>query len=249
VAIEPRREGLRGRSRVLLMLDLMLVAWLIWLFDAVNNLAPVRQRLAEQDGERVLSLERSLHLDPEHALDTWLAQRRTLSQVVVFWYENIHITITLAVLCWLWWRRPDLLGVMRATLAIVTLIALAIFWSFPVAPPRMLSGGGYPDLVALVQHLPVWQFGAISLHSNQLCSMPSLHVAWATWCAIALWRISSRRLLRALAVVYPLLTSFAVMATGNHYLADAVVGAALTVAVYSVVVLYGHRPARRVVTA
>ena len=43
------------------------------------------------------------HLDPEHALDTWLAQRRTLSQVVVFWYENIHITVTLAVLCWLWW--------------------------------------------------------------------------------------------------------------------------------------------------
>jgi hypothetical protein len=245
-AIAPSREG-RGRG-LSVLLDLALVAWLIWLFDAVNNLAPVRQQLAEHDGERVLGLEHSLHLAPEHALDTWLAQRHALSQIVVFWYENVHIAVTLAVLCWLWWRRPDLLATMRATLVIVTLIALAIFWSFPVAPPRMLPGG-YPDLVALTHHLPVWQLGAIALHSNQLCSMPSLHIAWASWCAIALWQMSERRSLRAIAVIYPLLTSFAVMATGNHYLADAVAGAAITLAVYSVVVLNGHRPPRRVVTA
>jgi hypothetical protein len=227
--IETRWAGLRGRSH--LLFDLLLVAWLIWLFDAVNNLAPVRQLLAERDGERVLDLERSFHLAPEHTLDTWLASRATLSQITVFWYENVHITVTLAVFAWLCWRRPDFLGVMRATLAIVTLIALAVFWSFPVAPPRMLPGG-YPDLVALVHHLSPWTLGATALHSNQLCSMPSLHVAWATWCSIVVWRMSSRRSLRAIAVVYPLLTSFAVMATGNHYLADAVAGAAITLGVY-----------------
>jgi hypothetical protein len=228
-ALGHRREGQIGR--LLLLLDVVLVAWLIWLFDAVNNLAPVRQRLAERDGEKVLDLERSLHLAPEHALDSWLAKHGTLSQIVVFWYENVHIAMTLAVLAWLWWRRPDLLGVMRATLVTVTLIALVVFWSFPVAPPRMLPGG-YIDLVAVVHHLPSWQLGAIALHSNQLCSMPSLHVAWAVWCAIALWRISERRLLRALAVIYPFLTSFAVMATANHYLLDAVAGAAITLGVY-----------------
>jgi hypothetical protein len=225
----PRREGQIGR--LILLLDVILVAWLIWLFDAVNNLAPVRQGLAERDGEKVLDLERSLHLAPEHALDSWLAKHGTLSQIVVFWYENIHIAVTLAVLAWLWWRRPDLLGVMRATLVTVTLIALVVFWSFPVAPPRMLPGG-YIDLVAVVHHLSPWQLGAIALHSNQLCSMPSLHVAWAVWCSIALWRISERRLLRALAVIYPFLTSFAVMATANHYLLDAVAGAAITLGVY-----------------
>ena len=139
--------------------------------------------------------------------------------------------MTLAVLAWLWWRRPDLLGVMRATLVTVTLIALVVFWSFPVAPPRMLPGG-YIDLVAVVHNLPPWQLGAIALHSNQLCSMPSLHVAWAVWCSIALWRISERRLLRVLAVIYPFLTSFAVMATANHYLLDAVAGAAIALGVY-----------------
>ena len=151
--------------------------------------------------------------------------------MVVFWYENVHIVVTIAVFIWLWWQRQDLLGVMRATLVIATLIALAVFWSFPVAPPRMLPGG-YPDLVALVHHLPPWRLGATALDSNQLCSMPSLHIAWATWCSIALWQISARRWVHALAIFYPLMTTYTVMATGNHFLLDALAGAAITLAVF-----------------
>jgi PAP2 superfamily len=219
-----------------LALALLIAAWLIWLFDALNNLAPVRQGRAQLDGQHVLDLERSLHLAPEHALNVWLARRVTLSQIVVFWYDNVHITVTLAVLGWLWWRRPDLLGVMGATILLVNAIGLAVFWSLPTAPPRMLNGG-YVDLVAAVHHLPVWTYGATAVRSNQLCSMPSLHIAWATWCSIAIWRISERRWLRALAVIYPCVTTLAVMATANHYLADAIAGAALTLASYFAVEL------------
>lgn len=219
------------REQAWLALDLLIVAWLCWLFDAINNIAPVKQQLALSDGRGVLDLERTFGLDPEHALDSWLSQRHTLSVIVVFWYENVHIVVTLVVFAWLWARRPDVLGVMRATLVIVNVLALAMFWSFPTAPPRMLSGA-YVDLVASVNHVPVWQLGATALHSNQLCSTPSLHIAWATWCSIAVWRMTAKRWLRALALVYPLLTTFAVMATGNHYLLDALTGAGLTGLVY-----------------
>jgi hypothetical protein len=219
------------RQQLWLLVDLLIVAWLCWLFDAMNNLAPVRQALAERNGNSVLDLERLLRLDPEHALNTWLARRNELSQIVVFWYENVHIIVTLVVFAWLWWRRDDLLGVMRWTLVVVNLLALAVFWSFPVAPERMLSGG-YADLVARVNHLPVWQYGATALDSNQLCALPSLHIAWATWCSIAVWHMTRRRWLRAIALAYPLVTTFAVMATGNHYLLDAVSGAGITGAVF-----------------
>ncbi|HUA75066.1 MAG TPA: phosphatase PAP2 family protein [Solirubrobacteraceae bacterium] len=228
----PLRRRLRDpRQLVWLSLDLLIVAWLCWLFDALNNLAPVRQGLAERNGRSVLDLERTLHLDPERALDRSLARHHLLSEIVVFWYENVHIVVTLVVFALLWWRRADALGVLRATLVVVNLIALAVFWSFPVAPPRMLSGA-YVDLVARVNELPVWQIGATALHSNQLCSMPSLHIAWATWSAIGVWWLTRRRPLRALACVYPLLTTYAVMATGNHYLLDAAAGAGTTLAVY-----------------
>lgn len=215
------------REQAWLAVDLLIVAWLCWLFDAINNLAPIQQQLAVRNGARVLDAERAVSLDPEHALDTWLAQRHTLGTIVVFWYENVHIAVTLGVFAWLWLRRPNALGVMRATLVVVNVLALAIFWSFPMAPPRMLAGG-YIDVVAAVQHMPVWRLGATALDSNQLCSMPSLHVAWATWCSIAVWRVTAKRWLRTLALVYPFVTTFAVMATGNHYLADALAGAALT---------------------
>lgn len=220
------------RERAWLLVDLAIVAWLCWLFDATNNLAPVRQGLAIDNGNGLLSLERSLHLDPERALDASLSRHHLLSEVVVFWYENVHIVVTLAVFALLWWKRSGSLGILRATLVIVNLIALAVFWSFPVAPPRMLSGA-YVDLVARTDGLPVWQVGATALHSNQLCSFPSLHIAWATWSALGVWQLTRRRSLRAIACVYPLLTTYAVMATGNHYLLDAAAGAGMTLAVYS----------------
>jgi hypothetical protein len=220
-----RRGGLAG-----FVLDLAFVAWLIWGFDAINNLASVRQRLAERNGRGVLSLERSLHIAPEHALNVWLSSRATLSQIVVFWYENVHIIVTLVVIVLMWWRRPEILRSSQATLVIVNVIALAIFWAFPVAPLRMLPG--YVDLVAVTDHFPPWRLGATALHSNQLCSLPSLHIAWATWSSTMVWRMTGRRSLRAAALVYPLVTSFAVMATANHYLADVLSGAAITLVVY-----------------
>ena len=208
--------------------DIAVVLWMAWIFDAINNLGPVRQHLAERDGARVLDVERSLHAAPELALNTWLAGHHVLSEIAVLWYVNVHGAVTFAVFGWLWWRRPDLLPPLRTAVVIVTAAAMVVFWSLPVAPPRMLPGINYVDLVAVVHHVPVWQRGAIALDANQLAALPSLHVAWAVWAAIALWRLSGRAWLRCLAVVYPLVTLFAVMATGNHYLADGVIGAAIT---------------------
>jgi hypothetical protein len=57
--------------------------------------------------------------------------------------------------------------------------------------------------------------------------MPSLHVAWAVWCALALNPILRHWALRVLAVAYPVMTTLVVVATGNHFFLDAVAGALL----------------------
>ena len=54
--------------------------------------------------------------------------------------------------------------------------------------------------------------------------MPSLHIAWAAWCTFALWRCPTRAWVRALALLYPCVTAFAVLATGNHFVLDMVAG-------------------------
>jgi hypothetical protein len=55
------------------------------------------------------------------------------------------------------------------------------------------------------------------------------------------WRITTRRWLRALAVLYPCVTAFAVLATGNHYVFDVLGGlATITLSLLLVRLLSGR---------
>jgi membrane-associated phospholipid phosphatase len=60
--------------------------------------------------------------------------------------------------------------------------------------------------------------------SNQFAAMPSVHCAWALWCAIALAPRLKRRWARIAAALYPALTVMVIVLTANHYLLDAVGG-------------------------
>ena len=90
------------------------------------------------------------------------------------------------------------------------------------------------DIVEQVGGLGSWGHGTLINHADQLAAMPSMHLAWAVWCSLVLWRLSSpgwwRRAARAVGTAYPLVTAFVVMATANHYLVDVLAGSACTVA-------------------
>jgi hypothetical protein len=141
--------------------------------------------------------------------------------------------VTLGLLGFLWWRRSDLYRPLRNTLVLVNVIGFIVFWRFPVAPPRMLDG--FTDVVAASHAFGSWHTGALASDANQLAAMPSLHMAWAGWCTIATWRISKRRWLRALAVLYSCITALAVLATGNHFVLD-IFGGLLALAIATLLV-------------
>ena len=164
----------------------------------------------------MLHVERLLHIDPELTLDRWLAAHHTLGLILSDYYDNAHFVVTLGVLGWLWWRRADLYRPLRNSLVLVNVLGFVVFWRFPVAPPRMLDG--FTDVVASTHAFGSWHTGALASHANQVAAMPSLHMAWAAWCTLALWRASERPVVRVLAVAYPCLTALAVLATGNHFL-------------------------------
>jgi len=212
------------------------IAWLAWVYDLINNLAPVRMHVAIVHAEAVLHLERSLGLSPELTLDRWLAGHHTLGVVLSYYYDNAHFIVTFGLLGWLWWKRADLYRPLRNALVLVNVIGFAVFWLYPVAPPRMLPG--FTDVVAASGAVGSWHTGALASQANQYAAMPSLHIAWAVWCSLALWRISSRSWVRVLAVLYPCVTAVAVLATGNHFLLDLVgglVAIALSVAIVELV--------------
>jgi hypothetical protein len=107
--------------------------------------------------------------------------------------------------------------------------ALFVYGLWPVAPPR-LAVAGITD--TLVEHNIL---GAAHVHGgfvNLYAAMPSLHVAWAVWCAGAVV-VTSTSKWRHLAWVYPAMTTFAVLATGNHFLIDCLAGMILALIAFA----------------
>lgn len=222
--------------------EALTIAWLCWVYDAITNLAPLRLHAALAHGRELMSVERSLGIDPERALDRWLAGHHTLGVLLSYYYDNAHFVVTLGLLGFVWWRRADVYRPLRNALVLANVIGFAVFWLFPVAPPRMLPG--FVDVVAASHTLGSWHTGSLASAANQYAAMPSLHIAWAVWCTIAVWRISERAWARALAVLYPFVTAFAVLSTGNHYVLD-VLGGLATIACAAALVRLLEASSRR----
>ena len=60
--------------------------------------------------------------------------------------------------------------------------------------------------------------------SNQYAAMPSMHIGWSTWCAVAMWPLLRRRWQRAVVFLYPLATLFCIIVTANHFWIDGLGG-------------------------
>jgi hypothetical protein len=230
---------LRTHRRTRWWVEALVVVWLCWVYDAITDFAHLRLSAALAHAHEVLHLEQVLHIDPEMTLDRWMAAHPAIGLAVSDYYDNAHFVVTLGLLGWLWWRRADIYRPLRNVLVLMNVLAFVVFWRYPVAPPRMLPG--FTDVVASTHALGSWHTGALATHANELAAMPSLHIAWAVWCTLVMWRISPRVWVRALALVYPLVTAFAVLSTGNHYVLDLLGGLATTAISLLVVRLWEAR--------
>jgi hypothetical protein len=113
---------------------------------------------------------------------------------------------------------------------VATVFGLIGFTLLPVAPPRMLPG--FVDTMSQYSQFGWWSQDAsaprgVGQFTNEFAAMPSLHVGWALWCGWQLVRHGQHRITQVSGVLYPALTTLVVIATGNHYLLDAVAGVAV----------------------
>jgi len=220
------RFSSRRRKRPRLAVELVFVGWLAFLYDQLLGASPPRVRLAVAHGAVLLAFERQLGIAFELSLNRLLASQRLLATIASYYYDNAHFVVTFGLLALLWWRRPDRYPALRTTLVGVNLLAFVVFAFYPMAPPRLLAGSHFIDIVADSGTVGQWHSGALARSADQYAAMPSLHVAWAVWSTLAVFALTRRRSLRLLALVYPLLTAVDVIATANHLLLDGLAGAA-----------------------
>jgi hypothetical protein len=216
-----RQQGARLRWRPLpWFVELVSILVGYGLYSLVRLLAPHRVRASYDHASVVLSVQRALGMVPETALNAFLVQYHWLVEFASYWYATAHFVVTPGVLIWLFVRHGWAYPLLRSSIVIATVSALVVYATWPLAPPRFVMAGAVDTVT---QNPVVWAKEGAAGFVNEFAAMPSLHVGWAVWCAVAVVVVSRSRW-RHLAWLYPLTTTLVVMATANHYLLDAVGG-------------------------
>ena len=229
-----------SRSRVSWWRELALLAALYGVYMLARALVGVHPEAAMDRGRWLLDLEATARIDIERPLNSAVHAVPALAVLADYVYARLHYLVT--PLVWLALRHRDGYRRGRNALLIASALGLVGFWLLPTAPPRLLDAGAFLDMMAVFSDWGWWGEAASAPRgmeglSNQYAALPSLHVGWALWSALQVRANTNRRLLRHWAWTYPALITVVVMATANHYLLDAVAGAA--------VVLAGHAIASR----
>jgi hypothetical protein len=179
---------------------------------------------AARNAERIVAFERRLGVHVEPRLQELLLPRRRLVAGLNVAYVTLNVGLTVGWLIRLFRRRhPDFHRLRRAAV-LTTLGAQPAFLLFPCAPPRTLDH--FVDTIVEVSGFDLDR-GLVAKLYDPLAAMPSIHVAYAVVTAAGIGQTSERPLARALALAYPPLVALVVFATANHYVLDAVAGAAL----------------------
>jgi hypothetical protein len=140
--------------------------------------------------------------------------------------------LTASVLLFLGLRRPDAYRELRTWLLVALAIASIGYFLLPTAPPRLVPHLGIADTVGLSSH-DTGSIGGIPF--DPYAAMPSMHVGWSLLVALVVFRVTRRRITRALFALHPLLMAITVTATGNHYFADEIAGALVALAAVGIV--------------
>jgi len=206
-------------------------------YTIVRGLVEGRASSAFQHARDVINLERTLHVFVEPSIQAWAASSHLLMTTTSWMYLNAQTSVTLGALAYLYVVHNRSFYFVRNTFVIAMALALVAYYVFPTAPPRFFPEWGFIDSVSAFTRIHTSTSslnGALgpSLNPSKLVNLyaavPSMHVAFSLMIAWPLVRLSRWRIVRLLWALYPLLITFVIIVTANHFLIDAFLGVVTT---------------------
>ena len=208
-------------GRALREIALVGVGLLIYFLIRGNVTDRTAQAMA--NAAAVIELQRALGIFWEPAMQRWILDS---AAQIRFWnwvYFWAHAPAIVVVGLWLLWRHYPTYVLLRNALLVSAVIGLITYWSYPVAPPRLVDGYGFVDTMAL--YSPVsYQAQSLRPFVNPYAAMPSLHFGWAVLVGVGIYLVWRDARGHALAVLLPALMGLAIVLTANHYILDGVAG-------------------------
>jgi membrane-associated phospholipid phosphatase len=184
---------------------------------------PNATAVAFQHGRDLIGIERSLNVFVEPAINTWAQGIGVVTAATSWIYLNAQFSVTIGALVFLYLRHNDSFYFIRNMFMVAMAIALVGYIVFPTAPPRFFPEWGFIDSVSEftgVGHDSV----AVNALFNPYAAVPSMHVAFSLMIGIPLARLCRWRIAKVFWACYPLLVTFVIVATANHFISDAVLG-------------------------
>jgi len=212
-------------------------------YRLVRGMVDGRAAQAFQNARHLIDLERTLHVFVEPTVQAWASGSSVLIDAASWIYINAQVTITVSGLIWLYLFRNKSFYFVRNMFVVAMAIALVGYIVFPTAPPRFFPEWGFLDSVADFTGARS-DSPTINALFNPYAAVPSMHVAFALMIGWPLAQLVRWRALKVFWAIYPLLMTFVIVATANHFLADAFFGACTAgAAAYSARWLARARPA------
>ena len=197
----------------------------IGLYEAARLALSPDWPLALANAHRVAGWERHLDLAWEEPLQRGLLSAPGLVLALNAFYLGAHFLVTGGFFVWLYRRSRPAFRRFRDGFLLATAVALLVAWRFPTAPPRV-SDLGLVDTLRRFSGIEIGSPVSYGL-TDPAAAMPSLHAGWAFGVGLGLVLYARRPVVRALAPLYPLAVVVTTVATGNHFLLDALAGIAV----------------------
>ena len=222
---------------------------LYFLYDRLREQVMGTAADALRNAKQVVDIERFFGIYQEHRIEHAFLD---WSPFISFWniyYGTIHFVMPVIALVAMYRKTPARYVRWRNALLFMLGFGLIGFLLYPLAPPRLMPHHyGFVDTAAKYYNFGPQQRIALNARGeptaaaraafgNLYAAMPSLHVGWSTWSALALLPLCRRWWLKVLVCLYPFATIFAIVVTGNHWILDAVGGWVVLAAGYGCAVL------------
>lgn len=184
---------------------------------------PAGAAAAFDHARQLIGVEQSLGLFIEPAVQAWSQSTGFLEDVASWVYINAQTSVTVGSLAFLYLFHNRSFYFVRNMFMVAMGLALIGYTVFPTAPPRFFPEWGFEDSVS--RFVGVTHESSVNALFNPYAAVPSMHVCFALMIGVPLSRLVKNRFGRAFWTIYPLLVVFVIVATGNHFIADAVLGA------------------------
>lgn len=210
-----------------ILIEIGLIISVYFVYSISRGSLADKASLAFDNARDIINLEKSLGIFIEPTIQASLLENTILINIVNAIYTYCYFPVLIGFAIWAYWKHRSKYKVVRTIFIISAAIAFIIFAVYPVAPPRFFNGTNNIENLGFVDTLSqYWHLNDASIQAfyNPYAAMPSLHQGWTLMIGIGIIWMTKSWIGKTIGLAIPILMFVGIIATGNHFILDAIGG-------------------------